>query len=301
VKHGNSVDWHCLCRSTVGDSHVRRGTINQDNVFYGYFSGQTPHLAVAVADGHGSPSYARSHVGARFAVRTAVENLHKFIESVGESVEITSINRQARALLPQVLVNSWRKSVTDHLERYPLIEPEVRPEDAIRVYGATLLGAVVTREYGLFVQLGDGDILIVSAGGEVERAFSRDEYLIANQTTSLCQKEAWAEVMVRAQVFVARPALIMVSTDGYSNSFVNDEEFMKVGSDLCTTFQTDGPSVVRRHLRGWLQDASRAGSGDDTTVAPVYRNDITDLPQAPALDHGTTVSTEPSDGPEHYV
>jgi hypothetical protein len=142
-------------------------------------------------------------------------------------------------------------------------------------YGATLLAVLVADAFILFLQLGDGDILVVSETGEVSQALIRDPRLMANETTSLCMTDAWREVRMR---FLARygkpPALIVVSTDGYANSFVNEAAFLKVGSDLLEILQTDGVASVQSNLLSWLEEASTAGSGDDITLAIVYRGDI---------------------------
>ena len=68
----------------------------------------------------------------------------------------------------------------------------------------------------------------------------------------------------------ASPALIMMSTDGYSNSFSSDADFHKVGPDLLRILRTDGPQEVSGLLAGWLSEASAKGSGDDVTLGVIY-------------------------------
>ncbi len=53
-------------------------------------------------------------------------------------------------------------------------------------YGATLLAVALTSSFALYMQLGDGEILIVSDAGEVTQPLLKDERLLANETTSLC-------------------------------------------------------------------------------------------------------------------
>jgi hypothetical protein len=108
-------------------------------------------------------------------------------------------------------------------------------------YGATVLGVLVTQDFLLFLQLGDGDILAVADDGTVTRPFARDARLIANETTSLCMSAAWSEVRMRFQAdYGGSLALILVATDGYANSFVNDDAFRKVGSDILAIMRVDG-------------------------------------------------------------
>jgi hypothetical protein len=71
--------------------------------------------------------------------------------------------------------------------------------------------------------------------------------------------------------------LILVATDGYANSFVNDAAFLRVGSDILDILRRDGAQVVQDSLGDWLREASDAGSGDDITVGLLYRADILDV------------------------
>ena len=150
-------------------------------------------------------------------------------------------------------------------------------------YGATLLCVLVTESYIVYLQLGDGDILTVSEEGVVTRPILRDSRLIANETTSLCMRKAWREVRVSFQtLYGPRPALILLSTDGYANSFVDDEAFRKVGSDILDILRTDGAEVVEDNLSTWLADASEAGSGDDISMGVLFPAHI-----LPALEPST--------------
>lgn len=58
----------------------------------------------------------------------------------------------------------------------------------------------------------------------------------------------------------------MLSTDGYANSFRNDDDFRKVGPDLLELVRSEGIDRLEASLAGWLEEASEVGSGDDVTV-----------------------------------
>ena len=62
-----------------------------------------------------------------------------------------------------------------------------------------------------------------------------------------------------------------VATDGYANSFGEDRDFLKVGSDLLSMIREDGPDPIEQELEGWLAETSRDGSGDDITLGLVFR------------------------------
>jgi hypothetical protein len=124
----------------------------------------------------------------------------------------------------------------------------------------------------------------------IARPVPGDERLFANQTTSLCSHDAWRDVRLRFQtLYGVPPALILISSDGYANSFVNDDEFLKVGVDILDILKTDGVATVEHNLPDWLNDATKAGSGDDITLAIVYRTDVPAAPKKHASDGAAPV------------
>ncbi|MGC9520550.1 MAG: protein phosphatase 2C domain-containing protein [Anaerolineae bacterium] len=282
--------WYVIGRSVRGASHARSGLVNQDAIGWSPESGTGPPLVLAVSDGHGSPKSFRSHIGSEVAVGLAVELMRELVDvAVPDKTQLSAIKRTAEERLPQELVRRWQQAIDAHLAEHPFTDEELnivvkargaRDRDEVLdrprlAYGATVLGVLIAPDFVLYLQLGDGDVLAVGEDGEVVRPIPRDARLIANETTSLCMDTAWREVRV---AFRARygdmPALVMVSTDGYANSFVNDDAFLQVGSDILGILREDGVTTVTRNLEGWLQEASEAGSGDDITLGILYREDV---------------------------
>lgn len=282
----NASRWRAIGRSVRGASHVRAGLPNQDAIQWFPESGDGPPLIITVSDGHGSPRNFRSDVGARIAVKEATRLIRELLlEGQPDPDKLSAIKRTAQERLPGELTRRWRQNVARHLEDHPITPEELdlleqrRDAKARRsierdphlAYGATLLSVLVTGGFVLYLQLGDGDILTVSDAGEVTRPMPRDPRLIANETTSLCMPEAWQEVRINFQArYGPHPALILLSTDGYANSFVNDDAFRKVGSDILDILRTDGVGMVEENLSTWLNDASAAGSGDDITMGILF-------------------------------
>ena len=144
----------------------------------------------------------------------------------------------------------------------------------LHAYGATLIAVLLTQEFHLYVQLGDGDILTVAADGRVSRPpLAEDARLLANETTSLCMRDAWSSVRLYFQPLVcARSSLILLATDGYANSFVDADAFVQVGADLLDAVCSQGVPAIAAQLPAWLADTSFSGSGDDITVAMAFRH-----------------------------
>ena len=275
--------WQIVSASAPGAIHERRGAPNQDALCWWSAEREKPLAVLCVADGHGGGEYTRSDIGARRAVAQAQmllvsEALPRILDGSARR-DWTQFERQIKQRLPKELVNRWRTSIYQHATDNPISEDETSCPDeeaaapqqdtpVERRYGATLLAALLTPELHLYIQLGDGDILTISADGEVTRPpFETDSYLIANHTTSLCSKDAWRFVRIHFQSIVDNPPVfVMLATDGYANSFAEDADFEQVARDLYTAIQEDGPAAVADHLPSWLEATSKGGSGDDISV-----------------------------------
>ena len=159
----------------------------------------------------------------------------------------------------------------------PAALASVRAEP-ILAYGATLLAALATVRGILLTQLGDGDILVVGWNDEVSRPLPRDQRLTGNRTTSLCLADA--ERDFRA-VYIddrhERVQLVVLTTDGYANSFRSDSDFLQIGIDFAAMVRARGAQTVAGELEPILREASEQGSGDDITLAL-----ISSLPHSPS-------------------
>jgi hypothetical protein len=274
--------WRAVGRSRRGAAHGRTGLPNQDALWLPEATLEWP-LILAVADGHGSSKSFRSDRGAQLAVTTAQTVCRHVPGNPPELTNLSAVKRWAEDHLPQEIVRCWREAVDEDIAAHPLAADEgdlpgiaaehenLRPYLA---YGATLLVVVVTAAFILYWQLGDGDILTVADNGEVSKPLPGDERLFANETTSLCAEQAWRDVRTAFQVLVgAPPALILVASDGYANSYCDEAGFLQVGRDLLAIIRTEGLEYVDANLETWLDEVSRQGSGDDVTLGILYRRD----------------------------
>ena len=266
------IEWQVVGQSVRGAAHERNGLPNQDAICWLPSSGRGPSAVLAVADGHGSPRYPRSHAGARIAVETAVRLMDDFINESHQS-NLSLIKDAVQEWLPRTLVRNWTEAVAEDLQTEPLSESELfllgagASREFSIAYGATLLVAAVNERFACYLQLGDGEILTISDRGDVNRPLAKDDRLFGNETTSLCANEAWRDFRVHFQPLTqSPPALVLLSTDGYPNSFRDESGFLQVGSDILNMVQENGLASVKDQLAGWLRDSTRAGSGDDITL-----------------------------------
>jgi serine/threonine protein phosphatase PrpC len=266
--------WRVFGRSVRGASHRRRHAPNQDAL--GWSEIQGGQVALVVADGHGSPACFRSRTGAELAVECSLSLLAEFAGRLNFS---NGFLDDVEPELKQQLIARWREAVDAHLSATPFTEEELKKlsqragRTHFTAYGSTLLAALAGEKHLVLLQIGDGDILIVSPNGQVIRPWPRDPRLLGVETTSLCTEDAVANIRLRVEPLTgASPRLVLLCTDGYSNSFRADAGFLKVGTDLLEMIETDGPASVEQNLEGWLQEASSLGSGDDVTVGVLFRS-----------------------------
>lgn len=281
-------EWHIICESAIGASHARSGRPNQDAFSYFPTSGNSLPSIVAVSDGHGGAKYFRSDKGAHLAVDAAIASLSRFQEMLASFS--TTPRMELEEHLTKSLVNKWRSDVNTHLQSEPFLNDELilleKQEGSITrqavqanpilAYGATILAVMVTESFIAYLQLGDGDILTVSEEGQTSKVFPKNRRHFANETTSLCSSDAWRDFQFRLEKVSstsALPVLILLSTDGYADSFSSEKDFFKVGSDLFEMFRSNNLIEVKSNLQGWLSEATQNGSGDDITLGILCRID----------------------------
>ena len=279
-----TAPWRVLGKSVRGAAHERKNSPNQDAICWIPKSGRGKSVVLSLADGHGSDRYTRSHIGSQLAVSTSTQLIADFLAGQAAAGNLSLIKRAAEQWLPQALVREWTRAIKEHLSANPFSEAEldrfatgssaITPSDhaaTIVPYGSTLVVAAVTEDFILYLQIGDGEVVIVSDGGEVSQPLVKDERLFANETTSLCAVDAWRDFRVSFQPITReKPALILLATDGYPNSFREEAGFLKAGGDILHTLRAEGASKVRDNLESWLVHSTTAGSGDDVTLGILY-------------------------------
>jgi len=296
-----------------GASHLRAGIPNQDAILHVRQSSVRLPVIVSISDGHGSNKCFRSDRGSRFAVRIGADLLDELITGRHAALPASEIESKLRAGLTTEFIKRWRALVEADLKREPFREEEFARmiekdgERARRLveanphlaYGATSLSFLLTPTYALYLQLGDGEMVTVSAQGEIGQTLPEDMRLLANETTSLCLDKAADDFRFAVHPHGAGdlPALILMTTDGYYNSFSTTAGFHQVGSDLIQMLrEEDGFGTVNRSVKGWLEEATAAGSGDDCTLVIICRMDAL---KATSSSNDTTSTNASAAAPPH--
>jgi serine/threonine protein phosphatase PrpC len=270
--------WQNSYETIIGKSHIKVEMPNQDAVLSKCLADDI--MVSAVADGHGSKKCTRSHIGAEFAVESAVEIFEEIQDHLlkDDTLNTKVIGRK----YTKKVVKHWKHKVHEHLKENPLNVDEMqgvteREKKNIKknqsiAYGSTLLIILLIKDYIVIYQLGDGDILFVSQSKKVSKPIKRDERHIANDTSSLCFNRSEREFKIKVFRDIKHILkMIILSTDGYSNSFSSEKGFLKVGTDLVELITEEGFEVIDENLRNWIEETSNHGSGDDTSVSIITR------------------------------
>lgn len=301
------VRWRAIGAFVRGDSHRRSGLPNQDAL--ALVPGQGDRALVAIADGHGSDTSFRSDVGASFAVTTAVRVVRAFAQTVGARSSVDALRKAAAAELPVRIVRGWIDAVSADLSDRPFMDWELERlrasthPDAVAdlrtnpliAYGATLLVAADLDPFLMMLQLGDGDIVAISSGDPppIAKPVPADARLVGNETTSLCLPKAEADFRLSViDMTKEAPELLLLTTDGYANSFVDEGAFLQAGPDILGHIRERGLDWVGEQLPSWLEEASRHGSGDDITMGILCRDVQTERRPSETFLTAKTISAD---------
>jgi hypothetical protein len=274
-------------QSVRGASHVRSNTPNQDALLPQSTQAPFSITHLVISDGHGSAMNFRSDRGSDFGVKAADQQIQAFIAKTREYKNSREVERELRPGLAAPIVARWKQLVHEDLARDPFRDGELNTLEAKKgsgaikqvqteptlAYGATLLIALVTSQALALLQLGDGDIVLISKEGSFHQPI-HDERLLANETFSLCSDDAESLFLVKALPTSELPALVLLSSDGYSNSFQDRDGFCQAATDFYAIGREYGLDYIQQNLGHWLEETSTKGSGDDITVGMLCRSDI---------------------------
>lgn len=262
--------------SVQGASHIRSGKECQDSLKKVEKDEDTAILAVA--DGHGSDSCPYSKTGSYVAVNVFCKILGDYLETYAKQPELllTFLKREGDTKVAQAIDAEWKRRILKihaNCKREVILDAENnKDKEAIyKMYGSTLLGLVITKEFLFAFQLGDGDIVKVSESG-VQNIIEADK-ILGTETHSLSKAESWKKAITfvkKEEKDEQRPVMYMLSSDGMANSFKNDDEFRKTCNDYFTMLNEYGAKAVSDQLKTWLSETSELGCGDDITALFAY-------------------------------
>ncbi len=265
--------------SVQGASHIRNGRECQDSLKK--VVKDSGAVILSVADGHGSDSCPYSRNGSFSAVNVFCKIMEDYLDTYDGQPEMlfTFLKREGDTKIAQEIEAEWKRRIlrlhTRCKREMPFDEKGNKDREAVyKLYGSTLLGLVITEDFLFAFQLGDGDIVKVSESG-VYNVIEADK-ILGTETHSISKAEAWKKAITlirRREENEQLPVMYMLSSDGLSNSYKNDEEFQKTCMDYYALLKEYCVKAVSGQLKTWLQETSEMGSGDDITALFAYEKE----------------------------
>lgn len=258
IAFGEKVCGHSHKKRTISGCQDRFKTRSLDNA-----------LIIAVADGHGSDKCKYSGDGAQYAVVVFCEYFDEYCDEYKENPnDLEKILRSIKDdKLPKEIIKKWQERVKARHDK-----KGNRGEFEVSLYGTTLLGLLITDSFYFALQLGDGDILSIAKDGTTSHV-TQTKKILGTETYSMSSKESWKDMIVEIRHVATKdefPILFMLSTDGLANSFINEDEFLKNGSDYLSLLREHGEEKIEENLERWLSETTNSGSGDDISLVLAY-------------------------------
>lgn len=186
--------WRYVYASVSGVAHRAGGAECQDVgvVQLAPMADADPALVLAVADGAGSAAKAR--IGAELACRTLIA--------------------ECVAWLSTATAEEWTRSAAERLVQgvqTALLQRATQENQPIREFACTLLGAVIAADRALFLQIGDG-VIVIGSGDDYRPVFWPQAGEYANETWFVTDPGAVARL--ECAVLTESVAEIALLTDG---------------------------------------------------------------------------------------
>jgi hypothetical protein len=270
--------------STIGARHLLQQMTNQDSC---QTAAGPDYQIFAVADGHGATECFRSEIGSRLAVDVAIKNLELFAQTIKKYDLYSYLSRPKerdeliRSLISDI-VAQWNQYVYADIKAYPIKEEEYERSQTLssiyqkgmyltNIYGSTMIAGLVTPEYIVLFQQGDGTLVVLEEDGTIDDPMPEDDLCIRNLTTSLCDKDAAKRMRY---VYMDRkekdPIAMIAATDGVERSFGDNIHLSAFYAELFYELSELDEEQVGAYLANLLPQISQRGSQDDVTMAGFF-------------------------------
>lgn len=276
--------YELFCGSVQGYSHIKKDIPCEDYGTVKEGDGEAAAFKVfALGDGHGDSNCPRSSYGSKTVCQITAEELLRFaedIKSLGWTDQLFE-TRSARTLVTQLVTaifGKWSCIVNEDFDRHGLSEEEMagcnryleyykRGERIEHIYGTTLIAGLVTDEYLLLLQQGDGRCVVFNENGELTQPIPWDERCIANVTTSVCDTDAVQSCRFHViNLKENRVIACVAGSDGIEDSVANMDLMHVFYRRELEIAAREGVDAYSQHLLDTLPDFSKNGNGDDCTV-----------------------------------
>jgi serine/threonine protein kinase len=276
--------WQVIGGSVCGKMNQKFGLANRDAIGWLPEGGKSQQIILVLADGQDKASATQSDKGSKVAVEETLLVLKEFLSSCENVQNFSQIKRIAEEL-PKLILRKWKESVKNLIDSSATSKDEIKTwlinnnyanqqngaDSYLLAYDTTMAAVVINSAFTLYLQLGMGcNILVVSEQGKIYKPSETVSEI--TKKSSFCSLDAKNAFMTRFQVVTTSPpALILLASNGYSQSFRTEKDFLQVGEDILQIIRAEGLEKVSSSLKDWLRESAYTSKGDDSSLGIIYR------------------------------
>lgn len=292
-------------QTVTGSMHIS-GNIPCEDSSLSFSSDDKKYNIAIVADGHGSSACFRSACGSKTAVEVTSECFREFAGSVLESeakeklfyenfLADSRYRNDCVKRITDTIVSRWHERVIEHYKNNPVVPEEIKGDKPIseyeknipRIYGTTLIAALMLPKCLILIQQGDGRCNVFYEDGTVEQPIPWDSRCEFNTTTSMCDRDVSSSIRHCVIDFdKKKTAACLMGSDGVEDAYCDTWEGLKSSHSLMGGVYTFNKYILCRieefgeeqfmkDIEEMLMDFSEkgmfssCGSGDDVSVAGI--------------------------------
>ena len=286
---GVIMAYDLFCKSVQGAGHIKNGKPRED---YGIKRESELCKVFALGDGHGDSNCPRSELGSRYICEIAAEELVRFANDLSEHgwnsklFDHAEVDKLIKQLVTSIF-GKWSCQVNDDFLQNPLTEKEEteaaeyierykKGERIEHAYGTTFIAGLMTDEYLLLLQQGDGRCVVFNQDGSVSQPIPWDNRCFANVTTSVCDIDAVQSCRYHVIDLSQNRAIACIAgSDGVEDSFPSSMDKMHAYYRSILKIACEGGvEALENHLDLTLPSLSENGSSDDITICGVIDTEL---------------------------
>lgn len=237
-----------------------------------------------VADGHGDSNCPRSSIGSKLICEIAISELKSFAESIISQCWETELfdSLKAEMIVRQLITSmfgKWSCAVNDELSQNPLTVEELEQaedyanhykndEYTEHIYGTTLIAGLITSEFMLLLQQGDGRCVVFDKNMKASQPIPWDDRCFANVTTSVCDMDSVNSCRYYIANLKEKPVIACIAgSDGVEDSFSSMDKMHVFYRKLLKLSCEKDIEGLNEYLEEFLPELSSIGSRDDITIS----------------------------------
>lgn len=253
------MDYKVLKGSAIGYKNIIKNNGSQDSLKYKL---SKDYIICSVADGHSSDFFEYSHIGSKLACEISIDVIENEVDKNKDDILIMLNNK----IIQKSIYNKWMDAVKDD---YYKTHPKAYKIEYLK-YSTTLVTVAVTKQYILYLKIGDGEIIV----NDNKSFFKAVPTKSNNIVDSLGREDAFENILFYVEDINDRKIdNIILFTDGYGNCF---ESEINLYNSLIKTVNKYNSNIFYRlrllkEYNSYLTKLSELNSKDDISIIFLIR------------------------------